>query len=730
MTQLHIPHEQVEDSNTSTNPHFDALLQARLSRRSVLGGGVGMTAAMMFGGAALTGCVGSSDDDSEAPAPVTPDAPKSLTFTPVAKNKLDVVTVPADYEVSVLYALGDPIINSVDVPAWKDDGMQSGASFEFRSGDCHDGMHYFGLTDAGKFTATRSDRGLLCVNHEYVIPTFLHPNGATTDADGKRPADEVRREVNAHGIGVIEVKRDENSNKMTLVKSSRFNRRVTSMTTCDLTGPAAGKDIMITKFSTNGLLTRGINNNCGNGYTPWGTYLTCEENFNGVFSRVAGDDAKRTTQDVNALNRYGLKDGATSRFKWSTAAETTTGLDEFTRWNNSVTADSAAQDFRNAMNTFGWIVEIDPFQPTSKPVKRTALGRFAHEGCWPAPVVVGQPVVFYMGDDARGEYLYKFVSKALWSAADINGGLAAGAKYMDEGTLYVAKFAADGTGSWVELTHGKNDLNEANPKYAFRNQGDVVTFARLAADSVGATKMDRPEWTAVSPLTGEVYLTLTNNSNRGTDYPVDAANPRNYTDVYTNSDNTTKTNKGNVNGHIIRWKEQGGLHNAANFQWDVYLFGAEADAGTAINLSGLTNVNDFSSPDGLWFDPRGVLWIQTDDGAYTDETNCMMLAALPDKVGNGGKKTVGSVDTFMGKTPTQATLSRFLVGPKDCEVTGIAMTPDCKTLFVNIQHPGEDGTLAAMTSHWPASQTNASATSRPRSGTVVITRKDGGVILG
>jgi secreted PhoX family phosphatase len=149
MTQLQIAQEEVEDSNTSNNPHFDTLLQARLSRRSVLGGGVGMTAAMMFGGVALTGC-GSSDDSNAATPPVTPDAPKSLTFAPVAKNKLDVVTVPADYEVSVLYALGDPIINSVDVPAWKDDGMQSGASFEFRSGDCHDGMHYFGLTDAGK----------------------------------------------------------------------------------------------------------------------------------------------------------------------------------------------------------------------------------------------------------------------------------------------------------------------------------------------------------------------------------------------------------------------------------------------------------------------------------------------------------------------------------------------------------------------------------------------------
>jgi len=745
MTDQQFPIEQVEDSNTSNNPHFNELLNSRLNRRSVLRGGAGMTAAMMFGGMGLVGC--SSDDDEAVAAqpvvtPVTPSLPKSLAFTSVAKNKNDKVTVPNGYEVSVLYALGDPLIDSADIPAWRDDAEFSGASYQFRSGDCHDGMHYFGLTDAGKFTNSRSDRGLLCMNHEYVIPTFLHPKGVTTLANGKRPADEIRREVNAHGISVIEVKRAATGNGMQLVKGS-FNRRVTSMTTCDLTGPAAGKDVLITKFSKNGLQTRGINNNCANGYTPWGTYLTCEENFNGVFDRAPGDNAKRSAAEVKTLDRYGLKEGAKSRFGWTNADETTVGLDEFTRWNNSVVAATAAEDFRNAMNTFGWIVEIDPFKANSNPVKRTALGRFAHEGCWPAPVVVGQPVVFYMGDDARGEYLYKFVSKALWVDADVNGGLAAGQKYMDEGTLYVAQFNADGQGVWLELTHGKNGLDSSNTTYAFRNQADVVTFARLAADAVGATKMDRPEWTAVSPLTGECYLTLTNSAQstadiakgnttwRGGKFAVDAANPRSYEDSYSNDDGTTKTNKGNVNGHIIRWKEAAGKHTAATFQWDVYLFGAAADAPAAtVNLSGLTADNDFSSPDGLWFDPRGMLWIQTDDGAYTDVTNCMLLAALTGKVGDGGKKTVGTVDTYMGKPAVSSELRRFLVGPKEAEVTGIAITPDHKTLFVNIQHPGEEGKLEAMTSHWPASQTNDTSTARPRSATVMITRTDGGVIAG
>ena len=371
------------------------------------------------------------------------------------------------------------------------------------------------------------------------------------------------------------------------------------------------------------------------------------------------------------------------------------------------------------------------------PVKRTALGRFNHEGAWPAPAVVGQPIVIYQGDDARNEYIYKFVSKALWSASDVNAGLAAGAKYLDEGTLYVAKFNADGTGTWLELTHGKNGLDSTNATYAFANQGDVLINARLAADFLGATKMDRPEWGAVNPLNGEAYMTLTNNSNRidpaatptGVQLKPDAANPRYYSDTYTNTDGTTKSNKGNPHGHIIRWKEDGASVAATKFAWDIYLFAAEDGAPADVNLSGLTAVNDFSSPDGLYFDQRGMLWIQTDDGAYTDVTNCMMLAAVPGKVGDGGKATAaGGTATIKGANATPNSVRRFLVGPKDCEITGVAVTPDGKTMFCNVQHPGENGSLAAPSSAWPDSQTVAGSTKRPRSATFVVTRKDGGAI--
>ena len=379
----------------------------------------------------------------------------------------------------------------------------------------------------------------------------------------------------------------------------------------------------------------------------------------------------------------------------------------------------------------------NPFNPTSTPAKRSALGRFNHEGAWPAPAVAGQPVVFYMGDDARNEYIYKFVSKAVWNPQDVNGGMAAGAKYLDEGTLYVAKFNADGSGQWLELSYGKNGLDASNAAYPFADQGDVATHARLAADKVGATKMDRPEWGAVHPRNGEVYMTLTNNSNRvdpnasptGSQLKPDAANPRYYSDVYNNADGSTKTNKGNPNGHIVRWREDRGNAAATAFAWDIYLFAAQADAAGDVNLSGLTAVNDFSSPDGLYFDQRGLLWIQTDDGAYTDVTNCMMLAAVPGQVGDGGVVTAaGGTTTRKGANASPNNLRRFLVGPKECEITGIIVTPDGKTLFFNVQHPGEDGNLAKLSSHWPASQTNPAATQRPRSATVVVTRTDGGAI--
>ena len=700
--------------NHSSNPHMDTILAARLSRRGALKGGIGATTAALLGGVGLSAC-GGSDDDTPAPAPAP--TPKSLNFAAVAKTNADTVSVPAGYQVSILHALGDPMM--FGDTSWSDAGTETAESYDRRIGDGHDGMYYFGLSDDGKFDANRSDRGLLCVNHEYVVaPYGLHPAGSTK-VDDQRPADEVEKEIRAHGVSVVEVKRKSGSNDMEMVRGSKYNRRVTSATPMDFGGPAKGNAKLVNKLSPDGKLAFGMNNNCANGYTPWGTYLTCEENYLNVIGRAAGDDEQRSASEIVALKRYGLPAGRKNPYGWDTPDG-----EQYQRWNSKVSGASAAEDHRNSFNTFGWVVEIDPFRPESKPVKRSALGRFNHEGAWPAPAKAGEPIVIYSGDDARNEYVFKFVSDAKWDPKDLNGGTAVGAKYLDKGKLYAAKFNDDGTGQWLELTHGKNGIDDKNTLYPFADQGDVVMHCRLAADFMGATKMDRPEWGGVNPLNNEVYMTMTNNNTR-TAENVNAANPR----------------KGNTNGHIIRWKEKGG-QAGTSFEWDVYLFGAREDGSQSENLSGLTAVNDFSSPDGLYFDQRngqtdGLLWIQTDDGAYTDVTNCMMLAALPGHVGDGGKiKTREGQETIMGAKPTDANVRRFLVGPFDCEITGVVVTPDGKTLFFNVQHPGEDKadfTTNTFTSHWPGNQAPASDAlhhghKRPRSATVVVTRTDGGTI--
>ena len=352
-----------------------------------------------------------------------------------------------------------------------------------------------------------------------------------------------------------------------------------------------------------------------------------------------------------------------------------------------------------------------------------------------------------MGDDSRREYFYKFVSTAAWAPADAQSAnrLAIGDKYLDNGILYVAKFNADGTGTWLPLVFGSVPNRAAtltDPEYVFASQADILVNTRLAADAVGATPMDRPEWTATNPANGEIYLTLTNNN--ATLRPItgtDAANPRHYNDLKAGA-----AQYGNPNGHIIRMKESASDPAATTFAWDIYLFGADSATADAanVNLSGLNLTNDFSSPDGLWFarpqNPSGqgkpLLWIQTDDGAFTDVTNCMMLAALPGSVGDGGTRTItnsgaggttGTQATRVGAAATAATLKRFLVGPKQAEITGVDSTPDGRTLFVGIQHPGESGGTSTPSSNWPQSQ-GGTISGRPRSAIVVITRNDGGIV--
>jgi hypothetical protein len=709
-----------EDSNHTANPHIDQVLDARLSRRGLLRGAAGAAGAGVLGTTALSGCATSGASGT------TGAALTSLGFKPVAKSLADKVVVPEGYSAQIIYALGDPL--AAGVPAYKNDG--SDTAFEQRAGDHHDGMEWFGLDASGKPSTSFNSRGILAVNHEATTDEklssfFIHTNGGASTLP--RPASEVDKELAIHGLSFVEV---QSSGKQWAYKtSSPFNRRVTASTPATLHGPARGTEHVVTKYSPDGTACRGTLNNCGTGKTPWGTFVSGEENWYGYFSRDAQDDDRRKKdKQVQALNRYGRKAGAASRHGWESAGP----QDQYVRWNNGALAASAKEDYRNEMNTFGYVVEMDAYDTQAPMRKRTGLGRFAHESVAFAKPVAGQPIVAYMGDDARNEYIYKFVSDAKWDPKDAQPAnrLAAGDKYLDKGTLFAARFKDNGSGEWLELSMN-NPVIAGSSYFEFKSNADVAIFTRLAADAVGATKMDRPEWGGVNPRTGEVYITLTNNSTR-TVANTDAVNPRMYTDM-----KGSKEQKGNVHGHIVRLADASPAGSA--FKWDVYVFGAEAGADkSAVNLSNLTDENDMSSPDGLVFSPStGVCWIQTDDGAYTDKTNCMMLAAIPGKVGDGGARTVKhgdkTVTTYVGKTPTPTTLARFLVGPRGCEITGWCETPDGRAVFINIQHPGEGTKMADVAdpakyqSQWPANA-GYGAGQRPRSATIVITKNDGGVI--
>lgn len=749
------------DCNVSDNEHLlDVIDRAIASpmRRNVLRGTVGLSALTTL--PLLQGCGG---DDSGSLIP--PAQTKGLTFTAAPKGLDDQVVVPAGYTVRVLHATGDPLDSTL--PAYSAAGTETD-DWARRIGDHHDGMDIFYLDANGRYSALDTGRAVLAVNHESSADAhFFHPTGQTSGGvTGKkfdqfgswdlkpRPSDglEVRKEMNHHGVSIVELSKS--GSTWTYRKDSAYNRRITPNTRVNITGPAAHlndiKAFMITAFDTTGSTARGTLNNCGHGKTPWGTFLTAEENWAFYFQMPVGSpspDAKTTTSRARyGVARTALSGAATAGISqgWYTV-----GSDNiYTRWNVAPTGASAADDFRNEPNTFGYILEIDPLTPNSTPAKRVAMGRFAHEAAVCGVPVVGQPLAFYMGCDSRNEYIYKFVSNSVWSEADVGGGMASGDKYLNEGKLYAAKFNADGTGTWLLLDISVEAI-KSNTAYTFANQADVLVNARLAADAVGATKMDRPEWGAVNAYTGDIYFCLTNNNatNR-TPATADAANPRSYNDP------DGRKSSGNPNGHIIRFSEQGAVPASATaFKWDIFLFGAEDNSAAAVNLSGLTAGNAFSSPDGLYYSKAsGIMWIQTDDGAFTDQSNCMLLAAVPGKVGDGKAiavansltvgtttttTTTGTTNTFIGAALGEAGLRRFLVAPKGSEVTGLCESPDGKVMFVNIQHPGENTPALGMSStfafesQWPG---NASGSQkygplgRPRSATLVITRDDGGMI--
>ena len=639
----HIDSEDLP-TNPSANEHFQRVVERAVSRRGfMLKTGVG-AAAVAFLSAGLSGCGGGGDD--AAPAPAAPAA-DLLGFSAIATATADGVSVAPGYTATVLAPWGTPLFSGGPGSTWAGDGSEDAAAQARQMGDNHDGIHYFAIDG-------RSDEGLLVMNHEYTNVQYLFSNGEVDSLD------DANKDLNAHGVSVVHIRRT--AGVWGIVVDSTYNRRITGNTLMELTGPAAGDALLQTTDDPSGTQVFGTLNNCGNGFTPWGTYLTCEENFNQYFGTTNTANPGQT-RNANML-RYGLSSGTTQR-KYETY---------FNRFD--------WQREPNEANRFGWIVEIDPFDATSTPRKRTALGRIKHENAAYAIAADGR-VVVYMGDDQANDYIYKFVSNGTY----IEGNIANNRNLLDSGTLYVARFNDGGTtgdmigtGEWLPMT----TTNPALAAYA--SQAEILVNTRLAADTLGATPMDRPEWVAVHPTTKEVYVTLTNNSGRTT---TNDANPR----------------TGNVYGQIIRWREAGGDPTALSFEWDLFVLAGNPTIAQANPLnngsSNVTNNNTFNSPDGLGFDSAGRLWIQTDGnysntGNYANQGNNQMLCA----------------------NPTTKEIRRFFVGPVECEVTGLTFTPDSRTLFINIQHPGEGGN-----SHWPEG-----GTALPRSATVVITKNDGGVI--
>lgn len=634
-------------SNPSNNETFEQVIEQRISRRSFLGGGLAAAAFASFGG--VTALLKAVPAKAQAGSSL-------LSFTGIPTSTLDEVVVPDGYTARVLIAWGDPVS---DGPAFMQNAGNSAADQALQWGMHNDGVVYFKING--------SAHGLIVQNNEYTDDGLLFPDGIAN-----WNAEKTAKSQNANGVSIIEVSKQKGG-EWHVVRPSAYARRITGNSPIDIGGPAAGDSRLRTSADPTGTRVLGTINNCAMGYTPWGTYLTCEENFNGYF--------RKTGTPTDHERRYGISSSAS--YLWYT-----------TDSRFSVDAEP------NEPNRFGWVVEIDPFAATSTPVKRTALGRLKHEGAWVQETKDGK-VVVYMGDDERNEYIYRYVSNLPWRKARREG-----IDPLDDGILYVAKFHANGTGEWLPLTPD-------NPLLSGWTISDILIKTRQAADSVGATMMDRPEWIDTFPDSLTAVATLTNNSRRGSN-PPSTNNPNGTTTAGSARPPVDATNPRAINnyGHVITWSYENDF-SEPTFYWDIF-----ALAGDPTNPTHNSNINGdkYGSPDGIYVAPSGRLWIQTDvststinTGAYAGFGNNQMVCADPN---------------------TRET-RRFLVGPKQCEVTGVFVTPDETTMFVGIQHPGERPDDAPGNpanpkefSSWP----DGAAGGRPRSSLLVITKDDGGEI--
>jgi secreted PhoX family phosphatase len=622
-----------EISNNSDNESFEQVLTRRLARRNFLKGAAVSTVMLVINPSALAG---GGRDGRDRDGKCGDERPRPLTFQTLQVANLDTVTVAEGYGSQVVIRWGDPLFRGA--PQFDPDNQTPEAQALQFGFNC-DFVGFFPFPQVHQDSRKkRVTRGLLAVNHEFTDGSVMFRDYVA----GQPSRQQVDIELAAHGMAVVEIEFKRHSTghgeRGWNYKFSRYNRRLTAESEYLLTGPAAGHDMLKTSTDPTGRRVRGSLNNCAAGKTPWGTVLTCEENFNQYFANnglLADGDPRKA---IHA--RYGLTPGASER-RWEIFHD---------RFDISKEPN---EPFR-----FGWVIEVDPFDPHSTPRKLTALGRMKHEA---ATVVISKRghAVVYTGDDERFDYMYKFVSEKRYRGGSgrHNHGL------LDSGVLYVAKFNDDGTGQWIPLVAGQGAL-------ASWTQAEILINTRGAADQVGATKMDRPEDIETNPANGKLYCVMTNNTQRGgSGRPgIDAANPR----------------ANNRHGHVIELTEDRGDPASTTFEWEIFLLCGDpnnpADGAFFGGFEG--NVSSISSPDNIAFDAQGNLWLATDGAPGTLAKNDGIYAVPVEG-------------------PDRGWLRQFMSGPLGSEVCGPEFTPDNLTLFCAIQHPGEGGTVNNPVSVWP-----------------------------
>ncbi|MFG2557520.1 PhoX family protein [Streptomyces sp. NPDC048496] len=635
-----------EIPNTSDNEYVGDVIAGALSRRSMMRAAAVVTVAAAAGTTVLAGPAAPQAEAAALAGPGhAPDGPttpaasgaRGLRFEPVAPNKDDKVTVPDGYGQNVVIRWGEPILRGApDFDPDKQSAKAQAGQFGYNN-------------DFLSLLPLRGEHGrqALVANHEYTDENLMFR--------GYDPANPTREQVEiawaAHGLSVVVVQDESRTGKLSAVSRHPLNRRLTATSEFEVTGPAAGSPLLRTSADRTGRKVLGTLNNCAGGTTPWGTTLHGEENFNQYFANGSSATDKR----------YGIASGATER-----------------KWERFDKRFDLAQE-PNEAHRFGWVVELDPFDPDATPRKRTALGRFKHEAAQPRLTADGRPVV-YMGDDERFDYFYKFVSSKKMKKGNSRAAHEHNLTLLDEGTLYVARLTGDspaaefdgtgklpsdgefdGSGVWIPLATGNTSHVPG------MTAEEVYIFTRLAGDKVGATKMDRPEDVEPSPRTGRVYVALTNNTKRGTagSAPADEANPRN----------------NNKHGQILELAEYGDDPAGDGFAWRLFLVAGDPnDPATYFSGFPKEKVSPISCPDNVAFDPHGNLWIATDGNQLGSHDGLFGVATQGERRGE---------------------LKQFLTVPSGAETCG-PLVQDRRVL-VAVQHPGEiDGaSVEKPASSWP-----------------------------